>query len=342
MKFRARLETFPRLLLSTHVCAADRPATREKDLGIWQTWTWSQVAADVRALACGLAAQGFRRGMHWRSSATTGRGSTGRWPRRRPGGIRSRCTRTRRPRIRLVLNDAEIGYALREDQEQVDKVLEAKPQVPHLAARLLRRSAGLAQLRERVEPRSSARNRPRRSTRAHPGFLRRRKWPRVRPDDVSIMLYTSGTTGKPKGVCQTHAAFIVAAQGGCAFDKLGSGDSILAYLPMAWVATTFFSYAQCWSRASRSTARIGRHRDDRPARNRTELLLRAAAHFREPADQVMIRMEDASAAKRWLFRYFTRSRAAAAPRFSTASRSACSIVRSTRSETWWCTGRCAT
>ena len=56
--------TFPRLLEEHAARRPDRPATREKDLGIWQTWTWAQVGAEVRALACGLAAQGFERGMH--------------------------------------------------------------------------------------------------------------------------------------------------------------------------------------------------------------------------------------------------------------------------------------
>src|SRR5512139_1682063 len=60
----ARLDTFPRLLLHHAAVRGDRPAVREKDLGIWQTWTWRQVADEVRALACGLAAQGFKRGMH--------------------------------------------------------------------------------------------------------------------------------------------------------------------------------------------------------------------------------------------------------------------------------------
>ena len=58
-----RLDTFPRLLLHHAKVSGDHPAIREKDLGIWQAWTWSQVAAEVRALACGLAAQGFKRGM---------------------------------------------------------------------------------------------------------------------------------------------------------------------------------------------------------------------------------------------------------------------------------------
>ena len=56
--------TFPRLLLEHARTRGGRPAAREKDLGIWQTLTWSEVAANVRALACGLAAQGFQRGMH--------------------------------------------------------------------------------------------------------------------------------------------------------------------------------------------------------------------------------------------------------------------------------------
>ena len=59
-----RQDTFPRLLLEHARARPADPATREKDLGIWQTWTWRQVADEVRALACGLAADGFGRGMH--------------------------------------------------------------------------------------------------------------------------------------------------------------------------------------------------------------------------------------------------------------------------------------
>ena len=60
----AAADTFPRLLLQHAQSRPRHPAFREKDLGIWQTSTWSQVADEVRALACGLAALGFRRGMN--------------------------------------------------------------------------------------------------------------------------------------------------------------------------------------------------------------------------------------------------------------------------------------
>src|SRR5437016_2179290 len=126
--------TFPRLLLKHAAERGNRPATREKDLGIWQTWTWTQVADEVRALACGLAAQGFRRGMHlaiigdnrprlyWSMIAAQALGGV-------PVPMYQDAPAVE---FAYVLNDAEIVYAVAEDQEQVDKMLEARPQVPTL------------------------------------------------------------------------------------------------------------------------------------------------------------------------------------------------------------------
>src|SRR5499425_3798564 len=127
--------TFPRLLLQHAQARLNAPATREKDLGIWQTWTWSQVASEVRALACGLAAQGFRRGMHlaiigdnrprlyWSMIAAQALGGV-------PVPMYQDAPAAE---FAFVLNDAEIVYAVAEDQEQVDKMLESKPSVPSLA-----------------------------------------------------------------------------------------------------------------------------------------------------------------------------------------------------------------
>jgi len=129
------LDTFPRLLLQHAQARPNAPATREKDLGIWQTWTWSQVASEVRALACGLAAQGFRRGMHlaiigdnrprlyWSMIAAQALGGI-------PVPMYQDAPAAE---FAFVLNDAEIVYAVAEDQEQVDKMLEARPNVPTLA-----------------------------------------------------------------------------------------------------------------------------------------------------------------------------------------------------------------
>ena len=298
--------TFPRLLLEHARTRGDRPATREKDLGIWQTWTWSQVAADVRAFACGLAAQGFRRGMHlaiigdnrprlyWAMTAAQALGGI-------PVPMYQDAPAAE---FVYVLNDAEIAYALAEDQEQVDKILEAKPQVPTLQHVYYDDPRGLRNY-ENVLSLDRLLEMGREFDRAHPEFFDA-EVAKGRADDVSIMLYTSGTTGKPKGVCQTHAAFIVAAQGGCTFDKLGPDDSILAYLPMAWVGDHLFSYAQ-WLVAGFTI--------NCPESGETVMTdlreIGPSYYFAPPRifenllTQVMIRMEDAAAPKRWLFRYFT-------------------------------------
>jgi len=301
-----RLDTFPRLLLHHARTRPDQPATREKDLGIWQTWTWSQVATEVRAIACGLAAQGFRRGMHlaiigdnrprlyWSMIAAEALGGV-------PVPMYQDAPAAE---FAYVLNDAEIVYAFAEDQEQVDKLLEAAPQVPTLEhiyyddPRGLRNYQGVTSYDELT-------GRGRDYDKSHPSFFDEHVAAGA-TEDVSIMLYTSGTTGKPKGVRQSHRAFIAAAKGGCGFDKLGPDDSVLSYLPMAWVGDHLFSYAQ-WLYAG-FTINCPESGDT----VMTDLREIGPTYYFAPPrifenllTQVMIRMEDASALKRWLFRHFT-------------------------------------
>jgi len=297
--------TFPRLLAKHAAERGNRPATREKHLGIWQTWSWAEVEAEVRSLACGLAAQGFRRGMHlaiigdnrprlyWSMIAAQSLGGV-------PVPMYQDAPAAE---FAYVLNDAEIVYAVAEDQEQVDKMLEARPGVPSLAhvyyddPRGLRNYDGITSI-DRLQEIG------RDFDRQNPGFFDA-EVAYGRPDDVSIMLYTSGTTGKPKGVRQTHRAFIVSAQGGCGFDRLGPDDSILSYLPMAWVGDHLFSYAQ-WLVAgftincpeSADTVMIDL-REIGPT-----YYFAPPRIFENLLTQVMIRMEDASALKRGLFHHF--------------------------------------
>jgi long-chain acyl-CoA synthetase len=300
------LDTFPRLMLEHARARPDHPATREKDLGIWQTWTWREVAAEVRALACGLAAQGFQRGMHlaiigdnrprlyWSMLAAQSLGGI-------PVPMYQDAPAAD---FAYVLNDAEIAYAICEDQEQVDKVLEAKPQVPTLAhvyyddERGLRNYGGVTSFEALQEI-------GRRFDAEHPEFFEA-EIAKGRPSDVSVMLYTSGTTGRPKGVCQSHGAFIAAASGGIRFDKLGPDDSVLSYLPMAWVGDHLFSLAQ-WVVAG-FTINCPESADTVMTDLRE---IGPTYYFAPPAilerllTQVMIRMEDAGAPKRWLFAKFT-------------------------------------
>jgi long-chain acyl-CoA synthetase len=294
--------TFPRLLLAHARDRGNRPATREKHLGIWQSWTWAEVAAEVRAIACGLAAEGFTRGMHlaiigdnrprlyWTMAAVQALGGV-------PVPMYQDAPAAE---FAFVLNDAEIAFAVAEDQEQVDKMLESKASVPSLHhvyyddPRGLRNYEGVTALDRLVE-------KGREYDRTHPGFFDA-EVAKGQPEDVSVMLYTSGTTGKPKGVRQTHRAFIAAAEGARGFDALGPEDSILSYLPMAWVGDHLFSYAQ-WMVVG-FTINCPESADT----VMTDLREIGPTYYFAPPrifenllTQVMIRIEDASRVKRWLF-----------------------------------------
>ncbi|MFO1284716.1 MAG: AMP-binding protein [Burkholderiales bacterium] len=303
----AKLDTFPRRLLHQAAVRPRHPATREKDLGIWQSWTWKQVASEVRAIACGLATLGFKRGDHlaiigdnrprlyWAMAAAQCLGGV-------PVPMYQDAPANE---FVYVLNDAAIAYAFVEDQEQVDKMLEARPQVPTLAhvvyddARGLRNYTGAGY--EGIVSYESLVAAGREHDRAHPGFFDA-EVAAGRRDDVSVMLYTSGTTGKPKGVRQTHEAFLVASEGGIGFDRLTDDDSVLSYLPMAWVGDHLFSYAQ-WLVAG-FTINCPESADT----VMTDLREIGPTYYFAPPrvfenlrTQVMIRMEDAGAIKRWMF-----------------------------------------
>jgi long-chain acyl-CoA synthetase len=303
----AALDTFPRLLLQHARTRPHEPAMREKDLGIWQSYTWQQVADEVRALACGLAEQGFKRGMnlaivgdnrprlYWAFTAAQALGGV-------PVPLYQDAVAQE---MVFVLDNAEIEFAIVEDQEQVDKLLEALPQLPKLKHICYEDARGL---RYYDQPFLMSFDRlleiGRHFDQQNPGFFAA-EVAAGRADDVSVILYTSGTTGKPKGVCQTHSAFITAARGGCGADKLGPGDEVLSYLPMAWVGDNLFSYAQ---------AMLAGFTINCPESGDTVMTdmreIGPTYYFAPPRvfenllTQVMIRMEDAGAVKRRMFHYF--------------------------------------
>ena len=297
--------TFPRLLLDH---AARRPhdaAVREKQFGIWQTLTWSQLALLVRHLACGFAQAGVQRGSHL---VIVGEN--------RPRLYASMLAAQSLGAVAVPLyqdavaaefafpiRNADVAYAVVEDQEQVDKMLELRPECPTLAhiwyddPRGLRnyRDAGLVALDTIVEA-------GRRYDAGHAGFYEQQV-EQGRPDDVAALFFTSGTTGDPKGVVHTHATLIDRAQAGARFDRLTEHEEVLAYLPPAWIGQNIFSFAQ-WLACGYVV--------NCPESAGTVMIdlkeVGPTYYFAPPRifegllTTVTIRMEDASAVKRWLYR----------------------------------------
>jgi len=192
-----------------------------------------------------------------------------------------------------------------EDQEQVDKLLELKALYPHVAHIAYDDERGMRHYRQPELLSFAALQALGRSyDREHPGFFEASVEAGL-GSDSAVILYTSGTTGKPKGVCQSHAALLAAGVGCVAFDKLTDDEDILSYLPMAWVGDCLFSLAQ---------AMVAGFTVNCPESGDTVMIdmreIGPTCYFAPPRvfenmlTSVMIRMEDASSIKRRMFSHF--------------------------------------
>jgi long-chain acyl-CoA synthetase len=301
------MQTFPRRLLQHGQVRPHKPAFREKNLGIWQTWSWLEVNAEVRALACGMAALGFERGsnlaiigdnrprLYWAMLAAQCLGGV-------PVPLYQDAPASD---MAYVLDNADIRYAIVEDQEQVDKLLEVQELYPHLQHIVFDDERGMRHYKQpQLISYAALQERGRAYDQANPGFFDQAV-ASGQAQDTAVMLYTSGTTGKPKGVCQSHAALLAAGSGGVSFDHLTDAEDILSYLPMAWVGDCLFSLAQ---------ALVAGFTVNCPESGDTVLTdlreIGPTCYFAPPRvfenmlTSVMIRMEDASALKRRMFHHY--------------------------------------
>jgi long-chain acyl-CoA synthetase len=299
--------TFPRVLLQHAQQRPERPAYREKYLGIWQTDTWKQAADNVRKIACGLASLGFQRGM-----------SLGIVGDNRPhlyqamlaaqslGGVAVPLYQDAvAAEMVYVLQDAEVQFAFAEDQEQVDKLLEVSDQLANLHNVFYLDPRGLRNYDHgHLKPIEELMELGSQYNAAHPEFFDA-EVAKGQSTDVCVILYTSGTTGRPKGVCQTHASMLGAGRGACEVDSLNDQDDMMAYLPMAWVGDFLFSMAQCM--ASGFTVNCPESRDTVSADMKE---IGPTYYFAPPRvyegllTSVTIRMEDAGRIKKSMYDYF--------------------------------------
>ena len=303
----ADVDTFPKLLALNARRFADRHAAREKEYGIWQAWTWNELETEVRGLACGLAALGFERGD---KLAILGRN--------RPRLYGAMCATQAlggvpvpmyqdsvAQELLFVLEHAEVRFAIAEDQEQVDKLLEIKEQCPSLEFVLYDDPRGMRHYDQPfLHAYSSVQERGKTFRDSNPGFFDEQV-ALGQGSDIAIILYTSGTTGNPKGVILTQDNVLISARNAAEFDSLTVDDEVLAYLPMAWVGDNIFSFGQsyvtgfCVNCPESAETVMQDLREIGPT-----YYFAPPAVFENLLTTVSIRIEDASAIKQTMFHFF--------------------------------------
>lgn len=304
---KIKLDTIPRLLAYNAKHHSQRPAYREKEYGIWQSWTWAGAQNEVTQLALGLMTLNIAPLDH---VAILGRN--------RPyfywAMIAVQCHRgipvpvyqdSVADEIAYVIEHCTARFIFAENQEQVDKILGIEDKLPDLEAIIFLDPSGMRKYdRSRLYDYRDIQKAGAQTSDEQRQELDKRIAQQTGADSC-IMLYTSGTTGRPKGVVLSNNNIIKTAEASCQFDNLTYSDSVLAYLPMAWVGDYIFSMGQAmWSGfcvcCPESTETMQHDlREIGPS-----YFFAPPRYFEGVLTNVMIKMEDASRIKRSLFRYF--------------------------------------
>jgi long-chain acyl-CoA synthetase len=301
------LASIPALLARNVTRCGTAPAYREKEFGIWQSWSWAETSKEIEALALGLINLGVKEGdfiavigrnrpyLYWSMVAAQMVGAI-------PVPLYHDANAEE---MAYVLGHCGARFVIVADQEQVDKVIEVQDQLHQFEHLIYLDARGLrkydhSHLHEYTHVQDQGRA-------AHDEFITELNARRAKLDydSTCVMLYTSGTTGKPKGVVLSNRNVIETAKSSCEFDDLRQSDDVLAYLPMAWVGDFIFSIGQaywagfCVNCPESPDTMMSDLREIGPT-----YYFAPPRVFEQQLTSVMIRMEDASKLKKRMFDHY--------------------------------------
>jgi long-chain acyl-CoA synthetase len=211
---------------------------RQKHLGLWRTQTWDQTAQAVREIAGGLMSLGFAKGecasilantvieWVWADIAVLSCGgvSNGIYPTDAASQVQYLC------------EDSSTTVLFVEDDEQLDKALEVRDQLPGLRKIVVFDMEGLRDLDDTdIISLDALRDLGKIYLTQHPGELEQRV-AAVKPEDLAILVYTSGTTGKPKGAMHLHAGLVYTVRGYNTLVAQDETDERMCFLPLCHIA----------------------------------------------------------------------------------------------------------
>jgi long-chain acyl-CoA synthetase len=286
----------------------ERVAMRERDLGIWQEYTWREYFDHVTALAAGIEDLGFhpfdallvigdnRPRLYFAMAAAM----------MLQGFAVPAFPEAPSSELERLSNKGLARIAVAEDQEQVDKLLELRASTGSPEHIIYDDSRGLAHysqpgLHDMEAVLAAGRER----LAANPGLVRELVG-RAQPEDGAVLIHSSGTTGTPKGILLRHNRVLAAIRNAVAADYVIEGENFMAYLPLAWVGDWMNSLATAI--AMRCTVNIP-ERPDTVLRNIREVA--PNVYFASPRSwdsmlgSVQVGIAESTPLKRWLFHYFT-------------------------------------